>query len=213
MKMNVSAGILLATLMWCSCEPTVSFTEAQPPGVRSQTSFPRRIQGAYLSSDGADTLYIFATAMVGHYAYTLSEHKDSLKGYIFLPGDTLLSISDSSLKKVQVVNDSVIWRSEGTDTMFLISETNQLKKYKGYYFLNKKIEDRKWEVIKLSLKNERLVLSTIHSPDEIKALQEITETDDSTVTNFELTRRQFRHFVRKRGFSESDSFLRIRKMP
>ena len=106
----------------------------------------------------------------------------------------------------------IIQHYSGTDTLFSISTDNILKKFKGYYFLNKLYNDNAWEVNKLSLEKGVLTVASISYKDDIQKLKEITETSsDTTSTNFSLTRRQFKSFIKLDGFGEQETFTRMKE--
>jgi hypothetical protein len=68
-----------------------------------------------------------------------------------------------------------------------------------------------WEVMKMQQSKGKLIVSTI-SPEEIESLEEISETPEDTIAQreFTLTKRQFKNFVKKDGFNESETFVRLR---
>lgn len=106
--------------------------------------------------------------------------------------------------------DSVILHSNWVDTLFDISSGNVLKKFKGYYFLNKYHGDNAWEVNKLFLQEGVLSIGSISKEDDIQKLKALTETTNDTVnTQFALSKRQFKKFVNQEGFSEEETFTRM----
>ncbi|HEY5392442.1 MAG TPA: hypothetical protein VIJ57_10030, partial [Hanamia sp.] len=63
---------------------------------------------------------------------------------------------------------------------------------------------------KISLKKGILTVGNVSDKDDIQKLKEITETkSDTTSTNFSLTRRQFKKFVRQNGFGDEETFIRM----
>jgi hypothetical protein len=195
-----------------SCEPAATFDKPQPTDTKSLTNFPKRIQGKYLAADQASILAITDKLITRYYDFDVKEHKDSLGSSYKLVGDTLIYLTDSTKEKIVLSGDTIIQHYNGTDTLFSISTDNILKKFKGYYFLNKRYNDNAWEVNKLSLEKGVLAIASISDKDDIQKLKEITETSaDTTSSNFSLTRRQFKSFIKKDGFGEQETFTRMKE--
>ena len=116
------------------------------------------------------------------------------------------------MSKAEDIAPTVIQHANWTDTLFNISADNVLKKFKGYYFLNNRYKDSSWEVKKLSLKKGVLTVGSVSDNDDIQKLKEITETTaDTTSTNFTLSRKQFKKFVKQDGFSKQETFILMTK--
>ena len=202
--------ICISTLLLDSCEPAATFDKPQPDDVNSLATFPERIQGKYLAADQASTLMITDKLLTRHYDFDVKEHKDSLGSSYQLVGDTLINLTDSTREKISRRGDTVIQHFEGTDTLFNISVDNVIKKFKGYYFLNNRYKDNAWEVKKISLRKGVLTVASISDKGDIQELKGITETTaDTTSTNFTLTRRLFKKFVKQDGFAEQETFTRV----
>ncbi len=212
MRQNVIFAIFISTILFNSCEPAATFDKPQPADTKPLTNFPKRIQGKYLDADHASVLTITDKLMTRYFDFDVQEHKDSLGSSYTLVGDTLINLSDNTKEKVVLKGDTIIQHYSGTDTLFSISTGNILKKFKGYYFLNKLYNDNAWEVNKLSLEKGVLTVASISDKDDIQKLKEITETSaDTTSTNFSLTRRQFKSFIKQHGFGEQDTFTRMKE--
>jgi hypothetical protein len=202
-------GIMLLLL---SCEPAVTFNAPLPEHVRSLTNFPDRLQGNYLAADEASMLTITDKFMIRNYEFELKTHKDGLDTCYQLKGDTLVNIAANTKEKISLKGDTVIQYMTETDTLFSISPNNILKKFKGYYFLNKRIGDNAWEVKKLTLQKGTLAIGRIADEVDIQKLKEITETTaDTTSTHFTLTKLQLKKFIKQDGFAEEETFIRMNK--
>lgn len=211
MRQIVSFAIFISTVLFYSCEPAATFEKPQPADIKSLTAFPKRIQGKYLAADQASILTITDKLMTRYYDFDFKEHKDSLNSSYKLVGDTLINLTDSTKVKVILRGDTIIQHYNATDTLFSISTDNILKKFKGYYFLNHLYNDNAWEVNKLSLEKGVLTIASISDKGDIQKLKEISETStDTTSTNFSLTRRQFKNFIRRDGFGEQETFTRLK---
>ena len=210
MKKVIVASILITTFLLHSCEPTATFDKPQPDNIKPLASFPKRMQGKYLSSDQASIVTVTDKLLIRHFDFDVKVHKDSIGTSYKLIGDTLINITDSTKEIVSLRGDTVFQRTNWTDTLFNISRENILKKFKGYYFLNLQYQDNAWEVKKLSLENGLLKIGYISDKEDIQKLRELTETTTDTLsTHFGLTRRQFKKFVTEQGFSEEETFTRI----
>jgi hypothetical protein len=211
MKKPITAALIISTLWLSGCEPIATFNKPQPEGVDALTSFPGRLQGQYLDSNGASVVTIADQSIVRSYEYDIRTPKDSLGLSAKTLNDTLMDRGDGVKEKLVVQGDTVIRHMRGSDTLFHISADNVLKKFKGYHFLNTRQSDTAWEVKKLSLCRGTLTVGAISTNNDIKQLKELTESNgDTTSTNFSLTRRQFRKFIRHRGFSEEETFTRVK---
>jgi hypothetical protein len=108
--------------------------------------------------------------------------------------------------------DTVTQHAQWIDTLFNVSPNNILKKFKGYLFLSDRNGENSWVVKKISLKRGVLTFGSISGREEIQKLKEIAETAaDTTSTHFNLTKSQFRKFVRQDGFGTEETFMRMSK--
>lgn len=210
MKKFVTAPFIIATLILDSCEPAATFDKPQPDNVKSLASFPERLLGKYLAADQASIVIIADSLIVRHYDFDFKQHKDSIGSSFKIIGDTLINETDGTKEIILLKGDTVIQHANWTDTIFNISVDNILKKFKGYYFLNSHYSDNAWEVKKLSLNKGVLTVGSISDKDDIQKLKELTETTADTIsTNFNLTRRQFKQFVKQEGFGKQEMFNRM----
>jgi len=137
-------------------------------------------------------------------------HKDSIGPSYKIIGDTLVNEADGTKDKIVLKGDTIVHHENRKDTLFNISADNDLRKFKGYYFLNIRYSDNAWNVIKLALQKGTLTIGSITGEEDVQKLKEITETTaDTTSTHFTLTRRQFNKFVRQDGFAEQETFTRM----
>lgn len=202
--------VILFGLFFISCDPPVSFNEPQPADTKSLNEFPWKLQGEYLNNDGTRILNIKPKLIYRIYDFDMKVHINELDSNYKLIGDTLYNLAEDKKEFVSIEGDSVFQHFHHEDTLFIISDKNQLKKFKGYYFLNF-FEAPSWYVKKLSLAKGILTISTISTHEEINALREITETtSDTTSYNFKPTRKQFRKFIKYVGFSEAEYYIRLK---
>lgn len=211
MKKFLLACIIIVTLI-SSCEPPATFEQPQPADTKSLSAIPGRLRGDYLSADQASTLTISDHLIYRTYDFDYKVHKDSLPLSNKLIADTLIDTISGAKEKVLVKGDTVLQHVHETDTLFSLSSDNVLRHFKGYYFLNKRYSENQWTVQKLSLKNGALTVGNISDKDDIDRLKAITETvSDTTSKHFNLTRKQFKAFVQKNGFSDEETFTKMDK--
>lgn len=209
MKKFLFTGIIIATFIG-SCEPPATFEQPQPADTKSLSTIPERIRGDYLSADQASTLTISDNQIYRTYDFDYKVHKDSLPPAKKLIADTLVDTISGAKEIVLVKGDTVLQHVHETDTLFSLSTDNLLKQFKGYYFLNKRYGEKQWTVQKLSLKNGALTVGNISEKDDIDRLKAITETvSDTASKHFNLTRKQFKAFLQKNGFSDEETFTKI----
>jgi hypothetical protein len=205
-------GIVIIALFLESCEPAAIFDQPQPVYINPLTSFPGRLQGKYLSVDQASIVTIEDKLLTRTFDFDVQEHKDSISSSYILKGDTITDQTNGTKEKVLLKGDYVIKHVHWIDTLFNISEDNVLKKLKGYYFLNIRYSDSAWEVIKLSLKDGVLTVGSVSVEEDLQKLEKITETSSDTLpSRFTLKRKQFKKFIRQEGFSEQETFTRIKE--
>lgn len=126
-----------------------------------------------------------------------------------LSGDTIIDIGTNEKTVIKIIGDTIVNHFSQTDTLFSISETGILKKFKGYYFINKLYNEDRWEVKKIYLSKGQLILSRISTKLDLETLKEITQTSQDTIPyKFTATKRQFKKFIKNDEFSDAETFAR-----
>ncbi len=206
-------AILLTVLSLFGCGPAATFDSPQPNGGRALTSFPSRLRAHYIEPGGDALIVVTATQVILQAEEYIKMDRDSF-------GISLSLCTNSSetspirYTDVAIDGDSLLVRATLTDTLFDMNAGDILKKFRGHYFLNAYYDDTTWEVRQISLKNGILTLAIIHPEDDLKKLQAITESpDDTTTTHFALNRREFKEFVKNKGFSSAKCYLRLPEKP
>lgn len=209
MKATRHLPLILALFSLAACEPPVTFTEPQPAGTDALDKFPGRIQGSYRSTDDNSVLSVTANGLYRIYDLDVKLHMNQLDSGVVLSGDTL--ISDNERTIVRREGDSLSYHFYSKDTLFEISDGNILKKFKGYFFLNTPYDKSSWAVKKLALSKGKLSISKISMKEDIAMLKEITESTQDTIPyKFAVTKKQFRKFVKRDGFSDMEVFEKER---
>jgi len=209
MKKQIFFSLTLVALIFFACQPPVAFDKPQPDDVAALGRFPLRIQGKYLNVEDSSFLQITPSSMIRIYDFYQKVHISQLDSNQQIIGDTLFNLKTNRGELIQVEGDSIIEHINDTDTLFAIDEFNQLKKFKGYYFVNIHMPPDKWQVKKLEFSRGKLALSSISLQEDFEQLKAITETTQDTMPYvFSPTRKQFKKFVRDKGFREKEEFLK-----
>ncbi len=196
-------------MLLTGCNDLATFDKPQPPDSKPLATFPKRLRGSYWGTDHLSHLFITSGTIIKTYDFKgLIKQLDSTE--FELHQDTLLNKKTNERLKITLSGDSLSIHFPGIDTLFSISQTNILKRDKGYYFLNSKIGSNEWSVHILSIEKGLLTIGYIKDSSEIKLLKELSEnTEDSTGYHFSPTQRQFESFVKQNGFRDRDTFYRI----
>ena len=203
--------LILTSLILFSCkEPLVSFSEAQHENSKDLNFFPKKLIGKYYNIAENCELEIREKLIIKISTLTDTFHINELPKSEILRKDSIINTLTSEKNVVTPINDSLFTNYIYKDTLFHINDNSILRKMKGYYFLNSKMSDANWYVQKLFLKNGQLCINTITSQDEITLLETLTESKKDTVKPFVVkpTKKQFKEFVKKNGFSEGEVYLR-----
>jgi hypothetical protein len=207
----ISTFIILTSLF--ACEPPVTFKEPQPTDIDNLSKFPKRLQGHYLNFADNSTLLVSDKLIQRIYDYDYKVHLNQLDSAEQLSGDTIININTKEKTLIKRDGDSLITHVHYLDTLFQMDYDNVVRKFKGYYFLNKRYDKTSWEVKKIQLTKGQLILSSISTKLDIENLKEITETPQDTVPpyKFTATKKQFKEFIKNDGFSDSEIFVRQKK--
>ena len=210
MKLLKWIACTLVVLGSQACESPVTFTVPQPDNTHNLDRFPHRLQGEYLSLADSSTLSIGNKLIRRSYSFVDTLAPNKLDSTYRVEGDTLINLTTDQRSPVWHLGDSLVVRAHFTDTLFQMNYDNVVRKMKGYYFLNTRQGQSGWEVEKLRLSNGRLTVGQISTKQDLDTLQAITESPADTVPPYQITatKRQFRKFVRAKGFSDQEVFVR-----
>ena len=191
----------------------MTFNEPQPADTDNLAKFPDRLQGQYLSLANNSTLLIGDKLIQRIYDFDQKIHSSQLDSNLRLTGDTIINLKNNSREIVKREGDSLITHIHYVDTLFQMDYDNVVRKFKGYYFLNKRYGKQSWEVKKIELSKGELIVSSISTKQDIENLKTITESTQDTVApyKFSTTKKQFKEFIKNDGFSDSEKFIRQKK--
>lgn len=195
-----------------SCEPSVTFNEPQPVGKKALLEFPKSLTGEYISLTDSSTLKIQNQIIERIYDRNYKIAKSELDSNYKIVGDTLIDLTSNEKTDFVEIGDSLQIHIYNVDTLFQISDSDVLKKFKGYYFINSLYEEGRWEVRKVKSTKNQIIISSISTENEIKNLQEITEAPQDTIPpySFKTSKKQFKEFLKQGGFAEEEIFVRVR---
>ena len=193
-----------------ACEPAVTFNQPQPVDIDNLSIFPKRIQGQYLSQSDSSLLLIDDKLIKRIFDYDIKIHPNELDSNSKLSGNTIIDSKTNERTLIKYDGDSLIKHIYYIDTLFHLNYDNVVRTFRGYYFLNTRYGKESWEVKKVQLTKGKLILSRISTKLDIENLKEITETKQDTIPPYHIssTKSQFKKFVKKDGFSDSETFIR-----
>jgi len=195
-----------------SCDgPIVTFELPQPLGVKNQNRFPAAIIGKYISMLDSSVITISDSAITRGFNMRFvmcKKELDTMKQCV-MQKDTLFNKLTNEKICIININDTLYTPFHLQDTLFFISDNGVLKKDKGYYFLNMKYYSG-WEVQKLEFAKGKLNLCSISDIAEIENLKQITESSQDSLMQFSPDKKQFRKFIKSKGFSKKEAFVRLR---
>jgi hypothetical protein len=204
----IPSSILMALLLF-SCEPAVTFNDSQPTGTASLNSFGQKLPGKYLNLSDSSFLIINSNYISREYNMDIRMAKNKIDSAFRLVHDTLIYELTNTRLKATITADSVFSNFHQCDTIFQLSQTNVLKKFRNRYFLNTFYGDSGWGVKQLFIEKGKLIISSIDAKSDLESLREITGTPEDTVMKFDPGKREFKKFVRKGGFRNREEYIRL----
>lgn len=204
--------ILLFIIILSSCGDLVRFETPQPEGQKDEKSIPKRLTGVYFNVNDSTKLTITTKEIIEtletDFAGLLTE-LDSIERAT-IKTDTAYSESSENMKLDMVVKgDSIFQHLDYRDTIFSFEKNDILRKFKGYYFLNRQRSPNSWSVTKLTKTKKGIILGTVSDKADIENLRELTDTKADTVYNFRPTKKQLRQFLNDKGFKNEETFIKI----
>jgi hypothetical protein len=212
MKTRTFAFFSLLALILIACEPPVAFDKPQPADVKALAGFPKNVQGNYLSIEDSSMVNVSSKMLIRSYFYTEKIHVSQLDSSQQLIGDSLFDPRTGKGSLALFEGDSIVTQINESDTLFLIDYLNVLKKFKGYYFVNIFIIPDRWQVKKLEFSHGSLFISDLNTKEDIEQLKTLTDNvQDSVPYLFSPTKKQFKKFVRQKGFRETEVLRKINR--
>ena len=212
-KQFITLLITIVLLNFFGCDPSVYFENPQPENCKNLKKVPNSLVGTYVFNDDSSLFYITPTMMYQYVDYQYIENIKDLDSNYVLEKDSINDLKNNAKWAITKFGDSVLIKIHYMDTLFYINDNYVLRKYKGYLFVNKKHDENSWEVNKLFLRKGMLLISSVESQEDIDLLKEITQTPQDTVPpySFKPTKKQFKEFIKRKGFSNNDTLYLLNK--
>lgn len=207
-------------LFLVACGPQVKFVQPQPKGGKNLSRLPRELYGRYIEMNDSSLLEIDSFRVVKRWFSEKIIPRDSIKEIekdfeILIQRDTQIYVSEkrdnwlsSGLRlDVKFLDDSVRVSVNAENIMFEVSDSQLVRKYRGYCLLNTRTKEGLWLIKVFTLKGSNLHFDDLLDADQVKNLKRITRVDgpvDSVKkqpTEFYLnpTRRELRRILRTRN--------------
>jgi hypothetical protein len=179
--------ILLVTLLTLTtCGPDVKFTEPQPQGISNLTTIPKEYYGSFKSLTDSTIININSHSIVKDWQTTEYIRRDSLEKELKMKirRDTSLKITDKLLLdksseylllNITLSKDSAKVKVKGSEVLFAVSDSQLVRSYKSFCFLNFKTKDNYWLVKTLRIKKNMLDFSDLIDSKEIEEIEKITK--------------------------------------
>ena len=213
MKQLKLISLIFILTNFFACGPSVTFSEPQPVDSENLSKFPDRLQGKYISLADSSTLFIGEKIIHRIYDLDQKTHLSQLDSNYRIIGDTMIDLITNEKEIIKRYGDTLLVHIHFIDTLFQMNYDNVVRKFKGYYFLNKRYDKESWEVKKVELSKGQLIVSSISSTEDIENLKTITESIQDTIApyKFATTKKQFKKFIKNDGFTDSEKFIRLKK--
>ena len=192
----------------------VRFETTQPEGVKESGSFNKKLKGEYISCSNPDDRIIISDKMILNFEkFNFKAHRNELEF------DSTVSVNinnNDELKKflkdegfeTEISGDTINLFHTNTDTIFLISESQVLKTFKGSYFLNFKRDENFWDVMRMDTHKDSLFMGQIVPSDTLLQFdfamkrEEFNGTDSTTTTRYSMkpSRKEFKKLMKPNYF-------------
>jgi hypothetical protein len=219
-KIMIGFTISIIVLIF-SCEPAVVFKTPQPKGIPEITSFSPEFIGTFFCESDSSLVVIDKNIIykTHWYDFSIPENRIESDPNVIKTGESLFikDLGDCTIYKIQ--NDTVFASVRLADTLFVLSEENILKSYKGHQVMNMKLKDGDYEVIILSLDEDtNLELKMANLPGEVSDLEKITSVKDVSYEDVEQyqinpTRLEFDEILKQEIVFETCEYFKRVKIP
>jgi hypothetical protein len=207
----IKVAVLILTIAAAarSCDKA-DFEKPQPDGTKNLTAMPAELKGKYLGEEDSAQMVVDDRGILVHRSDRHSMHISQVDSADRpkLRRDTSFYEKDVFLR-LRLTDDSVRIIASYDDTVLFLPGGDYLRKYNNDYLVSKRLKERKWGVTLVSLMGNNLSLRTTQTKEDIKALQSLLATSDSTLI-FNPTRSQFDKFVKSGGFRLVETFKKAK---
>jgi hypothetical protein len=216
--MFIRTCLFIYLLSTVACRPSVLFNVPQPADEKNLNSIPKRMHGTYVNMAELDTLVVTEKAVLLIDANSATGPKTEADSSYILKGNIAIDRKSGDQFYCVQSGDSVTVYYCLPDTIFSFYREDVLRKYKGYFFMNRYFpyseadNSSGWAVQRMHLKRGKIVLSWIGSAEDIENLMKNTESPQDTVIHqpFSPTKKQFTELLVDDGFSDGEVFVKVR---
>lgn len=216
MKKSVLVFSLLVLLVSChnKKESFISFNELQPLGVEEIQDVPENWFGTYKAIDSS-IISIEKDKIIQKW---FNEEKISIQEkdtFSSLTFDENFVTDNQTNQKMKLVtkNDSLFWKSQYSDTIFIKDKV--LKFYKDALIINSNNEGKIYVDV-LKKENNQIRKFSIDTKEDFEKLKreikidfEYNYSDEDTTVILKPTRADFRKLLRKKGFTNEIIFTEL----
>lgn len=213
--------LLVAFLALTTCGPDVKFVEPQPQGGPNLSSIPKLYHGNFKNQSDSTYLIIDSFSIKKEWRTTEWVNCDSLEKELKIPinSDTTLQINDKLMLDklaeltlaINLIDDSAKVRVMGSEILFAVSDSQLVRTYKRFCFLNFGTKDGYWQVKTLRLDGDLLDFSELIDSKDIEDFNDltrittITDTVSGKIVEYRLnpTHRELRRILREKKLENS----------
>lgn len=206
----------------CGDYEYVRFETSQPDGTKESKSFSRKTKGEYIScSNPDDKLIVSDNLILNSRTFKFKSHRNDLEfdSTIIVDRDVDEELSQLFIREgydIEIIGDTINASQINIDTVFQISDNQVLKKFKGSYFLNFKEDESFWNVSRLNLTKDTLLIGQISPSDTLLRFdfvdkhEEFNESDSTTTTEYSInpSKKEFKKLVKPNSFDKCKCYYR-----
>jgi len=217
--MKYNLFIALSCLLLISCaDNAIYFDKTQPEGVENLTQMPFFYIGEYIDRD-SNLLTISKNSIIRKnwsiYVFTQLEIDSS--NYLKIENNFIVNTETNEKLNFKKVKDTFFIENINIDTMFLMSENNVARKYKGNLILNFRYNEL-WSVEIFSLKKRTLQQMSLNSKELFDKLSVISEneviTDSVSSDTLQMilkpTKKEFKDILEIKDSMVSHIYYKVR---
>jgi len=209
-------------LVSCGDYEYVRFETAQPEGVKESKFFNKKVKGEYINcSNSGDKLIISDELILNSRTFKFKNHRNDLgfDSTIIIDrniDEELSNLFISEGYEVEINGDTINASQTDIDTVFRISENQVLKKFKGSYFLNFKEDESFWNVSRLNLTKDTLLIGQISASDTllrfdfVSKAEEFDDSDSTTITEYSInpSKKEFKKLMKPNSFEKCECYYK-----
>ncbi|MGE0077947.1 MAG: hypothetical protein AB7S48_08825 [Bacteroidales bacterium] len=213
---------LFGLFVLTTCGPQVKFTQPQPKDGKNLSYIPVEYYGKYLDTSDSSFLEIDSVSVTTKWLSKEIIPRDSIAAIekeleLTIKRDTQICLTEKRGNwlsnrvnvDVQFIGDSVKIDAIAENRMFEISDSQLVRKYRGFCFLNTQTPEGVWLVKVLCLKDNKLDFDDILDSEQSKKLKGITRVagpidsakNEPSEYYLNPSRRELRRILRVRNSS------------